>query len=51
MAHFETQNLTNIEQQKFFINMTLKSQNDNHGIKQISIPVLLKSNVSTSLIG
>ncbi|XP_031778236.1 integrin alpha-4-like isoform X2 [Nasonia vitripennis] len=51
MAHFEVHNLTNIGQQKFFINMTLKSQTDNHGKKQISIPVLLKTNVSTSITG
>lgn len=50
MGYFETHDFPNIEEQKLYINLTVKSQTDNRGTKEISIPLFLQSNV-TSLIG
>lgn len=51
MRHFETHNITGIETHKWFINMTVKSYTNNVGVKQISMPLTFKNNVSTTITG
>ena len=49
MKYYESNSFVNFDKHKLFINVTIKSQTRNQGTKEISIPLFLQSNISSSL--